>query len=119
MKRRNDIEKSFCAKLGFYSLRSKSLNFFNVPFQAVGDVDALNRIATTLNSDKVALANAHDLEVFRIGIFDPSTGVFDGSARCLVCDDVLSIPSLVSKAVETPQDIISKVQKEVEECENE
>lgn len=94
--RKNTIEQKFSAKIGFYSLKSKSLDFYNLPFQATGDTDALNRVASTINNDSMARANAHDMEVYRIGIFDPATGIFDGNARLCICDNVLSIPSIVT-----------------------
>lgn len=98
--RKNSLDQKFSAKIGFYCMKSKSLDFYNLPFHATGDTDALNRIATTMNNDSMARANAHDLEVYRIGIFDPATGIFDGTARHCICDNVLSIPSIVKENIQ-------------------
>ena len=109
MKKKNLIDERFTNRVGYYSLYAKSIGWYNLMFVASGDKDALNKIVSTLNADSVARSNAHDLEVYRVGVFDPETGIFDNSARSLICDNLLSIPSLLSTNV---QEIVKGEQNE-------
>lgn len=60
--------------MNFYSLRSKSLKRYNVPFLARDDENAVEIVSKMVaqQNDAALLSSLDDLELFMIAEFDPS-----------------------------------------------
>lgn len=65
------------AHTGFYSVYTKSLDFYNVPFYASSDKEALNVIRNSIfaGADIAMKDHLDDLSLYRIGSFDSDTGM--------------------------------------------
>lgn len=61
-----------------YSLYSKSLKCFNLPFFAEGDFDAIATVSRMVTSqqDPSLICALDDLKLFKVGIFDSTDGEF-------------------------------------------
>lgn len=81
----------------FASLRSKSLDFFNVPFRAESFEDAENQVRTGIlaQRDLGLLVNAEDLILAEVGSWDPKNGVFAAPDPDHVCQ-VIQIPGVAA-----------------------
>lgn len=82
----------------YYSLRSKSLNHFNMPFKASSDEEAQLAIrnAVMVGEDASLVKFAADLELHAVATFSNSTGFTVESRK--VCD-VVDIPGVVLSEV--------------------
>lgn len=96
MKRKTSIDNAFSAPIGYYAVKYKSRDIFGHVFTSMSDSGALNRVAASLNSDEVVRANASDMEVHRIALFDPDSAVFDTKSRACICDCVSDLQGLVT-----------------------
>lgn len=52
-----------------YSMRSKSIEYWNLPFPANSDQEAILRIRQTVNSPGFDKSTLSDLEIYRVGCF--------------------------------------------------
>lgn len=96
MKRKTSIDNAFSAPIGYYAIKYKSREIFGHVFTAMSDSGALNRVAASLNSDDVVRANASDMEVHRIALFDPDSAVFDTKSRACICDCVSDLQGIAT-----------------------
>lgn len=53
-----------------YSMRSISLSYFNLPFPANSDAEAVSRIRQTVNRPDFDKSTLSDLQLVRVGRFD-------------------------------------------------
>lgn len=80
----------------YYSLKSKSLGYFNLPFPAETDQNAIMNVVQSVKVGKdVALCqNLDDFELVCVGDYDTSTGQFSVVKSFSI--DLVDIPGLKS-----------------------
>lgn len=96
----------------YFSLRSKSLQIYNRPFEAPSPEEAMNLIRNVAaqGQDPGFLVNAEDLELVCLGNFDAKKG-FDKMKPFLV-SDLTKIPmfsELVKKGIEVFKNEVQNV----------
>lgn len=72
----------------FYSIYSKSLDYYNVPFFASSDKEAINtvRLSVLSGPDRVLANRLDDLQLCKVGSFDTEKGVITGFGPVNVID---------------------------------
>lgn len=70
-----------------YSIYSKSLDFYNVPFYASTDKEAQNvvRISVLAGKDSAYRDNLDDLYLYAVGTFDSDSGTLVPECRAITC----------------------------------
>lgn len=81
-----DLTGFYKPNLNFYSLRSRQLDFFNLPFSACSDVEAVAAVRNAVLSGDIKSEQACDLELWDVGYFDTETGKFEIAHNILVDD---------------------------------
>lgn len=81
--------------MNIYTLRSKSLEFMNVPFYEADDVSVFNLLRNVvMNGADVSLVNnLDDLELLCIGVFDTKEGIIKAKVRKVI--DLVDIPDII------------------------
>ncbi|QXN75148.1 hypothetical protein [Microvirus mar31] len=76
-----------------YSLRSKSMNYLNVPFVANDDTEVLIQIRDAIQKgqDSSLVRNLEDIEIVILAEFSPSSGLVARRNQLLWNDDVCDI----------------------------
>lgn len=96
MKKKTTIDEAFSAPIGYYAIKYKSRDIFGHVFTSMSDAGAINRIASSLNTDDVIRANASDMEVYRIATFNPDTAVFNTKCRACICPCVSDLAGIAT-----------------------
>lgn len=77
----------------FYSIKSKSLEFFNVPFCCGSDVEAVKLVKELISDERNPISkNTVDLELHSVGGFDTGSGIFTNNADTFLVslDDLIN-----------------------------
>lgn len=91
-----DREKISLAHLGFYCIRSKSLDFYNVPFYASGNKEAVNVVRNSVLGGRDIAMQEHldDLSLYLVGHFNSDNGVITPTPEPLFICELSEIPIL-------------------------
>lgn len=83
-----------------YSLKSKSLGYFNQPFYAENDMTAMNvlRNACIAGNDPGLIVNLNDLILCKVGEFDSASGIKSIKVKEVI--DCAEIPLIAEFAKE-------------------
>lgn len=84
----------------FYSLKSKSLGYFNKPFLCTDDLEAINQLRNAVMSgtDIGLMNNLKDLELHALAEFDSSKGIEKIKPKMVI--DCIEIPEIVEMCEE-------------------
>lgn len=75
-------------KFGVYSMRDSVSGLYNTPTIEQSDIIALRSFKYAINKTDFLNFNAHDVDLFKLGEFDNSTGEFFPCAPEKICDGV-------------------------------
>lgn len=91
-----DKQKITVAQLGFYCIKSNSLNFFNVPFYASSNKEAINVVRNSVLGGRDVAMQQHldDLSLYLVGYFDGDSGVLTPTPEPFFITDLDKIPLL-------------------------
>lgn len=81
--------------MNIYSLRSKSLEYMNIPFFENDDISVFNLLRNVVmnGTDVSLLNNMEDLELYCIGVFDPKEGIIKMKKRKVI--DLVEVPDIL------------------------
>lgn len=81
--------------MNIYSLRSKTLKFYNVPFYEADDISVFNLLRNVVykGQDTGLISNLDDLELVCLGQFDTSEGIVKAKNRHVI--DLIDIPDIL------------------------